>query len=64
MNWDMLPRPRLLTLFALTAVAAVPASPALAKDRDGMPDRWEKRHHLSMRVNDASRDKDRDGLSN
>ena len=64
MFWDMLPRRRLLTLLALTAVAAVPASPALAKDRDGMPDRWEKRHHLSVRVNDASRDKDRDGLSN
>lgn len=60
----MLPRPRLLTLLALTAVAAVPASPALAKDRDGMPDRWEKRHRLNVRINDAARDKDRDGLTN
>lgn len=66
MDLDMLLSPRLLTILALTVVAAaVPAAPAMAKgDRDGMPDRWEKRHHLNVRVNDAARDKDRDGLSN
>jgi hypothetical protein len=33
-------------------------------DHDGMPDRWEKRHHLNVRVNDGARDADHDGLSN
>jgi hypothetical protein len=63
---DMLFSPRLLTLLALTAVAAaIPAAPALAKgDHDGLPDSWEKRHHLNLRIDDAARDKDRDGLSN
>jgi hypothetical protein len=66
MHPDMLFGPRLLTLLALTAVAAaVPTAPALAKgDHDGMPSGWEKRHHLSVRVNDAAKDPDRDGLSN
>ena len=65
MHKYMLPRRRLLTTITLTvAFAALPAAGALAKDRDGMPDRWEKRHHLNVRVNDAARDKDRDGLSN
>jgi hypothetical protein len=62
----MLPSLRLLTTFALTAVAAtVPAAAALASsDHDGLPDRWEKRHHLNLRVNDSARDTDHDGLSN
>lgn len=66
MDLDMLLSPRLLTLLALTAVAAaVPAAPAMAKgDHDGLPDSWEKRHHLNLRIDDAARDKDRDGLSN
>jgi hypothetical protein len=46
---------------------AVPAS-AAAKHRDrnhdGIPDRWEKVHHLSLRVNQARRDQDHDGLKN
>jgi hypothetical protein len=33
-------------------------------DGDGMPSKWEKRHHLSVRVNDAAKDPDKDGLSN
>jgi hypothetical protein len=53
-----------LTLALWLAVA----SPAMAKSRDrnhdGLPDRWEKRHHLSLKVNEARRDQDRDGLNN
>ena len=51
----------------LAAVAAL-ALPgvALAQDRnhDGIPDGWEKAHHLSLRVNQANRDQDHDGLNN
>lgn len=52
---------------AMTALAvlALP-SPAAAKDRnhDRIPDRWEKRHRLSLKVNQATRDQDRDHLRN
>jgi hypothetical protein len=50
---------------ALVAAAAVPSS-ALAKDRnhDRIPDRWEKRHHLSLHHDQAGRDQDHDGLKN
>jgi hypothetical protein len=39
---------------------------AAAKDRnhDKIPDRWEKRHGLSLKVNQAKRDQDRDKLVN
>jgi hypothetical protein len=48
-----------LALLALPGLAA-------AKDRnhDRIPDRWEKRHHLSLGVNQAHRDQDRDHLRN
>jgi hypothetical protein len=52
---------------ALTAVAAMPsAAAAKARDRnhDRIPDRWEKRHNLSTKVNQARRDQDHDGLRN
>lgn len=49
----------LLALLALPGVAA-------AKDRnhDHIPDRWEKRHKLSLKVNQARRDQDGDHLRN
>ena len=63
-------RPRLgMTWFALTlgalALLAMP-SLAAAKDRnhDHIPDRWEKRHHLSLNANQARLDQDRDHLRN
>jgi hypothetical protein len=63
-------RPRLgMTLLALAlgalALLAMP-SLAAAKDRnhDRIPDRWEKRHKLSLTVNQARRDQDRDHLRN
>jgi hypothetical protein len=42
------------------------AAPAMARDRnhDRIPDRWERAHHLSLHVNQARRDQDRDGLRN
>jgi hypothetical protein len=48
-----------LALLGLPSVAA-------AKDRnhDHIPDRWEKRHDLSLNVNQAGRDQDHDGLRN
>lgn len=50
-----------LTMLAVPSIAA-----AKQRDRnhDGIPDRWEKRHRLSMKVNQARRDQDRDHLRN
>ncbi len=47
------------------ALLALPGA-AAAKDgnHDRIPDRWEKRHHLSTKVNQAHRDQDRDHLRN
>lgn len=63
-------RPRLgMTWLALAlgalALLAMP-SLAAAKDRndDRIPDRWEKRHKLSLKVNQARKDQDRDHLRN
>ena len=68
----------LLALFALALMAALPATAGAKKhtrhggkvahkadrNRDGLPDRWERRNHLSLRVNQAGRDQDRDGANN
>lgn len=58
-----------MTWFALALGAlALLAMPGLAaaKDRnhDRIPDRWEKRHKLSLKVNQARHDQDRDHLRN
>ena len=56
-----------ISLAALAvAFFAVFAGPAAARDRnhDRIPDRWEKRHHLSLKVKQARRDQDHDGLRN
>lgn len=49
---------------ALSLVAM--ASVAAAKDRnhDGIPDRWERAHNLSLKVNQAKKDQDGDELRN
>jgi hypothetical protein len=56
----------LLVTAALLAVIGVLAAPAVAKDgnRDRIPDQWEKRHHLSLQVQQTHRDQDRDHLGN
>ncbi|MBI4898690.1 MAG: hypothetical protein HY827_10045 [Actinobacteria bacterium] len=48
---------------ALALVATAQASP---KDRnhDGISDRWEKHHHLSLKVNQSRKDQDHDGVVN
>jgi hypothetical protein len=53
------------TTLAVTASLGL-ASVASAQDRnhDRLPDRWERAHHLSLRVNQARRDQDHDGLNN
>jgi hypothetical protein len=58
---------RILAILALlVAAGAITTAPALARkpDRDRLPDRWEKRHHLNLKKDDSRRDRDRDGLSN
>src|SRR3954447_23020136 len=34
------------------------------RNRDGLPDRWERSHHLSLKLDQSRRDQDRDGLDN
>jgi hypothetical protein len=54
--------------FAVAALGAMLliASSASAKDRnrDGIPDRWEKRFDLSLKVDQANKDQDRDKVDN
>jgi hypothetical protein len=63
---------KMKTLLGVGAVVAVAAVPAISTARGGsgdrnhdrIPDRWETRYHLSLSVNQAKRDQDRDGLRN
>jgi thrombospondin type 3 repeat protein len=56
------------TASAALAVAALLALPGVAgasdRNHDGISDRWERNHDLSLAVNQANRDQDRDGLGN
>ena len=60
-----MPRSLVLTLvvFPLLATATAEAA-ARDRDRDGLPDRWERRYHLSTSKKSAKRDPDRDRLRN
>jgi hypothetical protein len=51
-------------VLAMLAVPSVAAAKQRDRNHDGIPDRWEKRHRLSTRVNQARRDQDRDHLRN
>jgi hypothetical protein len=56
-------------VLALTVIGSLlfaAGASASGGDRNGdrIPDRWEKRHSLSLEVNQARRDQDRDGLKN
>ena len=53
-----------LGVMALLALPAFAAAKAKDRNHDGIPDRWEKRHHLSLRVNQAHRNQDHEGLNN
>ncbi len=46
----------------LTAMAA--SASARDRNHDGIPDRWEKRHKLSLKVDQAPRDQDSDEMPN
>ena len=59
-KWLVLP---LLLLFPYVAAAAGGAA-RRDGDHDRLPDRWEKRYHLSIVVKSAQRDPDHDGLRN
>lgn len=50
----------------LASLALTSAAGAHTRDRnrDRIPDRWERQHHLSLKVNQARRDQDHDGLDN
>jgi hypothetical protein len=54
----------LMAMLALGALALPGAAAAKDRDRDGLPDRWEKRHGLSTKHNSAGRDNDRDRVDN
>ena len=51
----------ILCALALLAVATPVAGAAPRdRDRDGLPDRWELRHHLSIKMKTTNADPDRD----
>jgi hypothetical protein len=54
------------TVLALVAslMLATFASAGGDRNRDRIPDRWEKQHHLSLKVDQSRRDQDGDGLNN
>jgi hypothetical protein len=56
----------IITAGTLLVALALPAAAQAATDRnhDRIPDRWERAHHLTLRVNQAKRDQDHDGLVN
>ena len=62
----MLRRKLALAMALAVAASLLLASGALARDRnhDRIPDKWEKRHHLSLKHKQARRDQDHDGLKN
>src|ERR1700752_3532252 len=45
-------------------VGGLPAAAARDRIHDRIPDRWEKRHHLSLHKKQAKRNQDHDGLKN
>ena len=58
----------MLAAAACAALFAVAATGSARSGSDGngdrIPDRWERAHHLSLKVNQARRDQDHDGLRN
>jgi len=58
----------MLLATACTALLVVTATGSARsngdRNRDRIPDRWERAHHLSLKVNQAKRDQDHDGLRN
>jgi hypothetical protein len=64
---DMRKLKHLTLLAGAAALLVVPAATQalkLDRDRDGLPDRWEKRFHLSTKRDSTQRDPDRDRVDN
>jgi hypothetical protein len=61
-------RRHLITALLLLAAALLVPAAAQAggkdRNRDRIPDRWERAHHLSLKVKQTKKDQDRDGLNN
>ncbi|MGB7589480.1 MAG: hypothetical protein WBM00_12320 [Solirubrobacterales bacterium] len=53
-----------LLILAMLAMPGVAAAKHRDRNHDGIPDRWEKRHHLSLKVNQANLNQDHEGLNN
>jgi hypothetical protein len=53
-----------LGALAMLALPGMAAAKSGDRNHDRIPDRWEKRHHLSLKVKQAHRDQDRDHLRN
>lgn len=53
-----------LGVIAMLALPGLAAAKARDRNHDGIPDRWEKHFHLSLRVNQAHRNQDHEGLNN
>ncbi len=51
-------------VLAMLALPGVAAAKHRDRNHDRIPDRWEKRHHLSLKVSQANRDQDHDQLGN
>jgi hypothetical protein len=59
---------KLIAFIAVLVAAAAVAVPGMASSRDHngdkIPDKWEKRFHLSTKVDQSGRDQDNDGVDN
>jgi hypothetical protein len=58
---------RMIGVLAALVAMAVFAAPAMAsgdRNDDGIPDKWERKHDLSLKHDQAKKDQDRDGLKN
>ncbi len=53
-----------ITACALLAALLPAVASARDRNRDRIPDRWERHHHLSLKVKQTRRDQDADGLNN
>ena len=53
-----------VVLAALLAVPGTAMAKSRDRDHDGLPDKWEKKFHLSTHKKSAKGDPDRDGLNN
>ncbi len=46
------------------SLSAIATASAKDVNHDRIPDRWERQHNLSLKVNQAKRDQDRDSINN